>query len=145
MIHEKGFFSAATGCISTIITPDRSQEKYSSQRAEGKSGFSLTWISPHSRGFIVREENTAQGTYLMIGMAVITVLLAFAFTFTNGFQDASSIAATFIASRSASPKSGIIFVAGVALLGESLGEALLPLPFPGCLSCLLMSKPCWYF
>ncbi|MBN1431518.1 MAG: inorganic phosphate transporter [Methanomicrobiaceae archaeon] len=49
------------------------------------------------------------------------VILAFFFTFTNGFQDASAIAATFIASRSASPRKGIILVASFAFLGAMLG------------------------
>jgi PiT family inorganic phosphate transporter len=54
-------------------------------------------------------------------IATITVLLALAFTFTNGFQDASAIAATFIASRSATPRQGIILVAGMVFLGTILG------------------------
>ncbi|MDK2973998.1 MAG: inorganic phosphate transporter, PiT family [Methanofollis sp.] len=54
-------------------------------------------------------------------IAAITILLAFAFTFTNGFQDASSIAATLIASRSATPRKGIILVAVMAFLGAVLG------------------------
>ena len=69
----------------------------------------------------------------MIGIAVITVLLAFAFTFTNGFQDASSIAATFISSRSATPKSGIIFVAGVSLVGAILGGSAVAFTISGLL------------
>ncbi len=39
----------------------------------------------------------------MLLIAVITIILAFAFTFTNGFQDAATVAATFIASGSATP------------------------------------------
>ncbi|MDD1692418.1 MAG: inorganic phosphate transporter, partial [Methanoregula sp.] len=70
-------------------------------------------------------------------IAVITVLLAFAFTFTNGFQDASSIAATFIASRSASPKNGIIFIAGVSLLGAILGGSAVAFTISGLLIGLL--------
>jgi len=70
----------------------------------------------------------------MIEIAIITVLLAFAFTFTNGFQDASSIAATFIASRSASPKSGIIFIAGVSLLGAILGGSAVAFTIAGLVS-----------
>lgn len=66
-------------------------------------------------------------------IAAITVLLAFAFTFTNGFQDASSIAATFIASRSAAPKTGIIFIAGVSLLGAILGGSAVAFTISGLL------------
>lgn len=69
----------------------------------------------------------------MIDIATITVLLAFAFTFTNGFQDASSIAATFIASRSASPKAGIIFIAGMSLLGAILGGSAVAFTISGLL------------
>jgi len=66
-------------------------------------------------------------------IAAITVLLALVFTFTNGFQDASSIAATFIASRSATPKAGIIFVAGVSLLGAILGGSAVAFTISGLL------------
>jgi inorganic phosphate transporter, PiT family len=69
----------------------------------------------------------------MIEIAIITVLLAFAFTFTNGFQDASAIAATFIASRSATPKSGIIFIAGMALIGAILGGSAVAFTISGLL------------
>ena len=69
----------------------------------------------------------------MIEIAIITVLLAFAFTFTNGFQDASAIAATFIASRSATPKSGILFIAGVALMGAILGGSAVAFTISGLL------------
>lgn len=54
-------------------------------------------------------------------VAVAALLLAFAFTVTNGFQNAATIAATFIASRSASPRQGIILVAGMSALGVILG------------------------
>ena len=69
----------------------------------------------------------------MIEIAVITILLAFAYTYTNGFQDASAIAATFIASRSAPPKSGIIFIAGVALIGAILGGSAVAFTISGLL------------
>jgi PiT family inorganic phosphate transporter len=54
-------------------------------------------------------------------IAIITVALALVFTFTNGFQDASAIAATFIASRSATPRQGIILVAAMVFIGAILG------------------------
>ena len=57
----------------------------------------------------------------MLAIVIIAVLLAFAFTYTNGFQDASSVAASFIASRSAMPKQGILFVAAMDILGALLG------------------------
>lgn len=57
----------------------------------------------------------------MEAVAFVAVVLALAFTFTNGFQDASSVAATFIASRSATPRKGITLVAGMDLLGALLG------------------------
>lgn len=52
---------------------------------------------------------------------ILVVLLAFVFTFTNGFQDASSIGATFIASRSATPKAGILLVSAMSFFGAILG------------------------
>ena len=54
-------------------------------------------------------------------VAVAALLFAFAFTFTNGFQDAAAIAATFIASRSATPRQGIVLVAGMNVIGAVLG------------------------
>jgi len=65
---------------------------------------------------------------------IITVLLAFAFTFTNGFQDASSIAATFIASRSATPKAGILLVAGMSFAGAILGGSAVAFTITGLVS-----------
>lgn len=58
---------------------------------------------------------------MMLMIITATILLAFLFTFTNGFQDASAIAATFIASRSASPRKGILFIASFAFMGAVLG------------------------
>ncbi len=57
----------------------------------------------------------------MSEIAVITILLALIFTFTNGFQDASSLAATLIASRSATPKQGVTLIAAMSFLGAVLG------------------------
>ncbi|HEX3000846.1 MAG TPA: inorganic phosphate transporter, partial [Methanoregula sp.] len=71
---------------------------------------------------------------VMLEIAVLTILLALAFTFTNGFQDASSIAATFIASRSASPRSGIILVAGMSLLGAVFGGSAVAFTMAGLIS-----------
>jgi PiT family inorganic phosphate transporter len=54
-------------------------------------------------------------------IVILTILIAFAFAFTNGFQDAASIAATFIASRSATPRQGIMFLAALDFLGVLFG------------------------
>lgn len=67
----------------------------------------------------------------MFGIAVLTIILAFMFTFTNGFQDASTMAATFIASRSASPRSGIVMVALMSLLGALLGGSAVAFTLSG--------------
>lgn len=67
----------------------------------------------------------------MIELAILTILLAFAFTFTNGFQDASSIAATFIASRSATPKTGILLVAVMSFFGTMLGGSAVAFTLAG--------------
>jgi PiT family inorganic phosphate transporter len=67
----------------------------------------------------------------MIEIAVITVLLALIFTFTNGFQDASSLAATFIASRSATPKQGVILIAVMSFLGAILGGSAVAFTLSG--------------
>lgn len=70
----------------------------------------------------------------MLEIAIITVLLALAFTFTNGFQDASAIAATFIASRSATPRQGIILVAAMVVLGAILGGTAVAFTLSGLIS-----------
>jgi PiT family inorganic phosphate transporter len=70
----------------------------------------------------------------MIALAILTILLAFAFTFTNGFQDASSIAATFIASRSATPNKGILFVALFSFIGTLLGGSAVAFTLTGLVS-----------
>ncbi|NMB77641.1 MAG: inorganic phosphate transporter [Methanomicrobiales archaeon] len=67
----------------------------------------------------------------MLEIAILTILLALAFTFTNGFQDASSIAATFIASRSATPKTGIILVAVMSFFGAMLGGSAVAFTLTG--------------
>ena len=64
----------------------------------------------------------------------LTILLALAFTFTNGFQDASSIAATFISSRSASPRTGVIVVAAMSLFGALLGGSAVAFTLAGLVS-----------
>jgi PiT family inorganic phosphate transporter len=68
---------------------------------------------------------------LMLAAMAITVLLAFVFTFTNGFQDAATVAATFIASRSATPKAGILWVAAMVVLGAILGGSAVALTLAG--------------
>ncbi|MCK9632515.1 MAG: inorganic phosphate transporter [Methanoregula sp.] len=70
----------------------------------------------------------------MIEIAISTILLALAFTFTNGFQDASSIAATFISSRSASPKAGILIVAVMSFFGAILGGSAVVFTLTGLVS-----------
>lgn len=70
----------------------------------------------------------------MIGLVLATIILALVFTFTNGFQDASSIAATLIASRSASPRKGILFISGLALIGALLGGSAVAFTISGLVS-----------
>lgn len=67
----------------------------------------------------------------MIEIAIVTIVIALAFTFTNGFQDASSIAATFIASRSASPRAGILLVAAMSFAGAILGGSAVAFTLTG--------------
>jgi PiT family inorganic phosphate transporter len=70
----------------------------------------------------------------MFELAILTILLALAFTFTNGFQDASSIAATFIASRSATPRTGIILVAVMSFFGALGGGSAVAFTLTGLVS-----------
>ena len=70
----------------------------------------------------------------MLPTAALALLLAFAFTFTNGFQDAGAVAATFITSRSASPRQGILLVAVMGFLGALLGGSAVALTIAGLLT-----------
>jgi len=70
----------------------------------------------------------------MFEIAILTILLALVFTFTNGFQDASSIAATFIASRSATPRTGIILVAVMSFFGVIGGGSAVAFTLTGLVS-----------
>ena len=70
----------------------------------------------------------------IIIVAGITIILAFIFTFTNGFQDASAIAATFIASRCAKPAQGVILVASMNFFGAILGGSAVALTISGLLT-----------
>lgn len=54
-------------------------------------------------------------------LAAATVLLALVFAYTNGVQDASSTAATMVASGAASPRSAVIYAALMGLTGAMLG------------------------
>jgi len=54
-------------------------------------------------------------------LAAATVLLALVFAYTNGVQDASSTAATMVASGAASPRSAVIYAALLGLTGAMLG------------------------
>jgi PiT family inorganic phosphate transporter len=70
----------------------------------------------------------------MLLIAIITIIIAFAFTFTNGFQDSATVAATFIASGSATPRQGIIMVAGMNFLGAILGGSAVAFTLSGLLT-----------
>lgn len=70
----------------------------------------------------------------MLLIALVTIIIAFAFTFTNGFQDAATVAATFIASGSATPRQGIIMVAGMNFLGAILGGSAVAFTLSGLLT-----------
>jgi len=67
----------------------------------------------------------------MYEVVILTIIISLAFCFTNGFQDASTIAATFIASRSATPRQGIVFVAFFNFIGAILGGSAVALTISG--------------
>ncbi len=67
-------------------------------------------------------------------LEIVLVALTFAFAFTNGFQDASAIAATFVASRSATPRRGILFIAGLQFGGALLGGTAVAFTLSGLLA-----------
>ena len=81
----------------------------------------------------------------MIEIAVITIVLALIFTFTNGFQDASSLAATLIASRSATPKQGVILIAVMSFLGAILGGSAVAFTLSGLITTDSGATTVWIF
>jgi PiT family inorganic phosphate transporter len=76
-------------------------------------------------------------------LAALALVLAFAFTFTNGFQDASAVAATFIASRSASPRQGILLVSVLNFAGALFGGSAVALTVSGLLSLVPDQRLAW--
>lgn len=87
--------------------------------------YEKTWDSSRFAG--------ADHVDIIIG-AGIAIILAFIFTFTNGFQDASAIAATFIASRCAKPAQGVILVAAMNFFGAIFGGSAVALTITGLLT-----------
>ncbi|HON82387.1 MAG TPA: inorganic phosphate transporter [Methanoregulaceae archaeon] len=73
----------------------------------------------------------------MLAFVIVAILLAFVFTYTNGFQIASSVGASFIASRSALPRQGILFIAAMMVLGALLGGSAVAFTISG----LLLMEP----
>jgi PiT family inorganic phosphate transporter len=65
---------------------------------------------------------------------LLTILISLAFCFTNGYQDASTVAATFIASRSATPRQGILFVTLFNVIGAIFGGTAVVLTISGLLA-----------
>jgi inorganic phosphate transporter, PiT family len=70
----------------------------------------------------------------LVELLVVTIVLALFFTFTNGIQDASSLGATFIASRSATPRRGIVLVASMDFLGAIFGGTAVAFTISGLIS-----------
>jgi len=69
----------------------------------------------------------------MFEVVFLTVLIALVFCFSSGFQDANTVAATFIASRSAAPRQGIILVAFFNVAGALLGGSAVVFTISGIL------------
>lgn len=70
----------------------------------------------------------------MYEAVLLTIFISLAFCFTNGFQDASTVAATFIASRSATPRQGIIFVSLFNVIGATFGGTAVAFTISGLLA-----------
>lgn len=68
---------------------------------------------------------------LLLVVAIAAIVLALAFTFTNGFQDASAVAATMVASRATTPRKGIALVAVTDFLGALLGGSAVAFTISG--------------
>jgi len=58
---------------------------------------------------------------ILLALAVVTVIVALLFDYTNGFHDAANIVATMIASRAMLPAHAVLLVAVFEFLGPLLG------------------------
>lgn len=57
----------------------------------------------------------------IIAIAATGIILAIAFAFTNGFQDAATTAATMVSSRAATPRQAIVLIAAMNGIGAMIG------------------------
>lgn len=64
-------------------------------------------------------------------LAIIGIGLVWAFSFTNGFQDGSTTAATLVASKAATPRQGLLLVASLGTLGTILGGSAVAFTITG--------------
>jgi PiT family inorganic phosphate transporter len=80
-------------------------------------------------------------------VTLIAIVLILAFSFTNGFHDASAIVATMIACRAATPKSAVLLAGIMVIIGALLGgsavaftvESLVQTNYEGSFVYVLMS------
>jgi PiT family inorganic phosphate transporter len=68
---------------------------------------------------------------LMLLFALIGMGLIWAFSFTNGFQDGATTAATLVASKAATPRQGLFLVASLGALGTLLGGSAVAFTITG--------------
>lgn len=68
---------------------------------------------------------------LMLIIAVVGIGLVWIFSFTNGFQDGSTTAATLVASKAATPRQGLMLVAIFGILGTLLGGSAVAFTITG--------------
>jgi PiT family inorganic phosphate transporter len=67
-------------------------------------------------------------------MAGLVSAVALFFAFTNGFQDSSATVATMVASRAASPRTGVLYSAAFGFLGAVLGGSAVAFTVEGLVS-----------
>lgn len=64
-------------------------------------------------------------------VTLVAIFLVLLFSFTNGFHDASSIVATLIACRAATPKSAVILATIMVMLGAAIGGSAVAFTIEG--------------
>jgi inorganic phosphate transporter, PiT family len=64
---------------------------------------------------------------ILLGIAIIAILLALIFAFTNGANDSGSLVATIIACRAATPRGAVTFAAIVGFFGAIAGGSAIAL------------------
>jgi PiT family inorganic phosphate transporter len=98
------------------------------------SGVEFVRCNREAKHYEVAEHNLGRMELVLFVFAIAAIVLALAFSFTNGFHDASSTVATMIACGAASPRRAVLLSAAWGFAGAMLGGTAVALTMLGLLS-----------